>query len=52
MAEPNTNTQDIYRAVFKGYSDVLDVKQASSILSVSTKTIYRLLARGKLNRLK
>ena len=52
MVEPNTNAQDIYRAVFKGYPDVLDVKQVSSILSVSTKTIYRLLREGKIESLK
>ena len=46
------STQEIYRIVFKEYPDVLDVKQVSVLLGVSTKTIYRLLREGKLESLK
>jgi excisionase family DNA binding protein len=46
------STQEIYRAVFKDYPDVLDVKQVSQLLSVSTKTVYRLLRNGDLDSLK
>jgi len=48
----NINTQEIYRAVFKDYPDVLDVKQVSQLLRVSTKTVYRLLRSGMLESLK
>jgi len=44
--------QDIYSAMFKDYPDVLDVKQVSELLHVSTKTVYRLLRSGTLTSLK
>ena len=43
----DTNTQEIYRAVFKEYPDVMNVREVSSVLGVSTKTVYRELKRGK-----
>ena len=46
------SNQENYRAVFKDYPDVLDVKQVSQLLSVSTKTVYRLLRNGDLDSLK
>ena len=46
------STQEIYRVVFKEYPDVLDVKQVSTLLGVSTKTVYRLLREGSLASLK
>ena len=46
------STQEIYRVVFKEYPDVLDVKQISALLGVSTKTVYRLLREGSLASLK
>jgi len=46
------STQDIYRVVFKDYPDILDVKQVSVLLGVSTKTVYRLLREGSLASLK
>ena len=46
------STQEIYRVVFKEYPDVLDVKQVSVLLGVSTKTVYRLLREGTLASLK
>ena len=46
------STQDIYRVVFKEYPDVLDVKQVSTLLGVSTKVVYRLLRDGSLASLK
>lgn len=46
------STQEVYRATFKDYPDVLDVKQVSQLLGVSTKTVYRLLRSGTLDSLK
>ena len=46
------STQEIYRIVFKKYPDVLDVKQFSKLLGVSTKTVYRLLRAGTIDSLK
>ena len=46
------STQEVYRATFKDYPDVLDVKQVSQLLAVSTKTVYRLLRSGTLDSLK
>ena len=46
------STQEIYRVVFKEYPDVLDVKQVSTLLGVSTKTVYRILRDGTLDSLK
>jgi len=46
------STQEIYRVVFKEYPDVMDVKQVSVLLGVSTKTVYRLLREGSLASLK
>jgi excisionase family DNA binding protein len=48
----DSSTQEIYRAVFKEYPDVLDVKQVSTILGVSTKVVYRLLREETLASLK
>ena len=45
-------TQDIYRSVFKEYPDVLDVKQVSDALGVSTKVVYKLLRDGSIVSLK
>ena len=45
-------TQDIYKSVFKEYPDVLDVKQVSILLGVSTKVVYRLLRDGSIVSLK
>ena len=48
----NISTQEVYLVVFKEYPDVLDVKQVSQLLGVSTKTVYRLLNSGTLDSLK
>jgi len=48
----NISTKEIYCFVFKEYPDVLDVKQVSKLLGVSTKTVYRLLRSGTLDSLK
>ena len=37
------NPQEIYHAVFKEYPDVLNVKQVSHLMGVSTKTVYKLI---------
>ena len=50
--QTNINTYDIYREVLKEYPDVLDVKQTSEILGVSSKTIYRLIKNGSIESLK
>jgi excisionase family DNA binding protein len=46
------NAHDIYRAVFKEYPDVLNVKQVSALLGVSAKVVYRALNNGSLASLK
>jgi len=46
------STQEMYRIIFKEYPDVLDVKQVSILLGVSTKVVYRLLRNGSLASLK
>jgi len=38
--------------MFKGYPDVLNVKQVSEILEISTKTVYKLIKDGSLSSLK
>ena len=45
-------TQDIIKNTFREYPDVLDVKQVSTLLGVSTKVVYRLLRDGTLDSLK
>jgi len=47
-----SNAKDMYHSVLSAYPDVLDVKQVSEILKVSTKTIYRLLREGEIGSLK
>jgi len=37
---------DLYHIIFKNYPDVLNVRQVSEILDLSTKTVYKLI-RGK-----
>ena len=46
------NTHEIYSTVFKDYPDIMDVKQVSKILGVSTKTVYRLLNENIIDALK
>jgi len=46
------NTQELYCVVLKDYPDILDVKQVSVILGVSTKTVYRLLRENTIKSLK
>ena len=46
------NTQELYRAVFKEYPDVMDAKQISKLLGVSTKLVYKLIHDGSLLSLK
>lgn len=45
-------TKEIYRLLFKEYPDVLDVKQVSKLLGISTKTVYKLINDGTLPCLK
>ena len=44
--------QELYKTVFKDYPDVMDVKQVSHLLDVSTKTVYKLIRDGSLSSLK
>lgn len=46
------SSQEVYRMVFKEYPDILNVKQVSKLLGVSTKTIYKLINQGSLSSLK
>ena len=48
----NLNPQEIYRVVFKEYPDILDVRQVSKLLGVSTKTVYKLLRDNSIASLK
>ena len=43
---------DVYRCMLREFPDVLDVEQLSTALSVSTKTVYRLLNDGRIKSLK
>lgn len=45
-------SHDMYRVVFKGYPDIMDVKQISEILEVSTKTVYKLIRANLLSAMK
>jgi excisionase family DNA binding protein len=47
-----TNTHEIYGTIFKEYPDILTVKQVGKLLSVSTKTVYRLLREESIDSLK
>jgi excisionase family DNA binding protein len=44
--------EDMNRNIFKEYPDILNVKQVSVLLGVSTKTVYKLLREGALASLK
>jgi excisionase family DNA binding protein len=46
------SSKEIYQTAFKEYPDLMDVKQASKLLGVSTKTVYKLLKNGSLSSLK
>jgi excisionase family DNA binding protein len=46
------STDSIYRSVFREYPDVMNVRQVSALLGVSTKTVYKLLGDGSLISLK
>jgi excisionase family DNA binding protein len=47
-----SNNLDLYNTVFKEYPDVLDVKQVSDLMGVSTKTVYKLLNTNVISFLK
>jgi excisionase family DNA binding protein len=51
-ATSSRSTHKSYDIVFRGYPDILDVKQVGELLGVSTKTVYRLLNEGTLDSLK
>lgn len=46
------STNDIYNVVLKSYPDVMNVRQVSEILDVSTKTVYKQLKNGDLQYIK
>lgn len=46
------SAEEIYRNVFHNYPDVLDVKQVGEALSVSNKTVYKLLRSGCIKSLR
>ena len=45
-------SQALYETMFKDYPDVLDVEQVSCILSISTKTTYKIIKSGALSCLR
>lgn len=40
------DNKHIYKLVFKNYPDILNIKQVSTILGVSKKTVYNLIKKG------
>lgn len=46
------SAKELYSSVFKGYPDVMNVKQVGELLGVSTKTVYKLIHNGSLASLK
>ena len=46
------NSDELSQAMFVEYPDVMDVKQASTLLGVSTKTVYKVIRDGSLSSLK
>jgi excisionase family DNA binding protein len=46
------DSKEIYRVVLKDYPDVLNIKQVSAVLGVSTKVVYRLLHNDSIASLK
>jgi len=48
----NDNDSGVNRAVFHEYPDILDIRQTSVLLGVSTKTVYKIIACGSLPAIK
>ena len=46
------NSNEIYSVVCREYPDIMDVKQVSKLLGVSTKTVYNLIRDGSLLSIK
>jgi len=46
------NQQDVYKLMFYGYPEILDVKQVSKVLGVSTKTVYKLIRAESLSAMR
>lgn len=46
------NSRHIYKLVFKNYPDILNIKQVSTILGVSKKTVYNLIKKGAFSCIK
>jgi excisionase family DNA binding protein len=51
-AVPVKMTRKAYKSVFPGCPDVLDVRQVSELLGVSSKTVYKLINEGVLASVK
>ena len=47
-----TSSHEIYMVVFREYPDVMDARQVSELLGVSTKTVYGLIRGGSLASMK
>lgn len=45
-------SKEVYNLVFQNYPDIMDVKQTSDLLGVSTKTVYKLINNNDLLCLK
>jgi excisionase family DNA binding protein len=52
MMNERLSQEKAYKVMLKRYPDVLDIKQMSEILGVSTKTGYALLQKNKIESLK
>jgi excisionase family DNA binding protein len=46
------SSREVYKVALREYPDVLNVEQLSEVLSVSTKTIYKIIRSGELQHLK
>ena len=51
-SQQTLSVREIYQNILHDYPDILDVSQVSTILGVSSKTVYRLLNEGSLASLK
>ena len=48
----DNNMSELYTMFFREYPDMMDVKQTSGLLGVSTKTVYKLINAGSLPAIK
>lgn len=47
----NNSSKNAYRAMFKQYPDVVDVKQVCEMLNLSRTKVYELIKNGEIKRI-